>query len=51
MNEIVNDGWREHVTLEQLKEYITMNSVEENLDKALKIAKEVIFYYIYNYKI
>ena len=41
MNEIVNDGWREKINLEKLKEFNKMNSVEENLDKSLKIAKEV----------
>jgi hypothetical protein len=41
MNEITNDGLRENINLEKLKEYYTMNSLEENLAKKLKIAKEV----------
>lgn len=41
MNEITDDGLRENINLEKLKEYHTMNSLEENLAKKLKIAKEV----------
>ena len=41
-DDVVTLGYRESVTQQQVNEYLLMSSNQENLDKMLKMAKEVL---------
>ncbi len=41
-DDVVSFGYRESVTQQQVNEYLQMSSNQENLDKMLKMAKEVL---------
>jgi hypothetical protein len=41
LDDVVSFGYRESVTQQQVNEYLLMSSNQENLDKMLKMAKEV----------